>query len=121
MSVQLRIGDGLLHLADEFPELGVLAPPSIGGTAVVLALEVADAEAVFAQAVAAGAQVRQALQEAFWVTCTGRSRIRSAIAGISASTCATCRTTRSSRRPPRLRLNANESRTDPVSEHDSRQ
>src|SRR5215216_606130 len=30
MSVQLRIGDGLLHLADEFPELGVLAPPSIG-------------------------------------------------------------------------------------------
>jgi len=25
MSVQLRIGDGLLHLADEFPEMGVLA------------------------------------------------------------------------------------------------
>ena len=66
MSVQLRIGDGLLHLADEFPELGVLAPPSIGGTAVVLALEVEDAEAVFAQAVGAGAQVRQPLQEAFW-------------------------------------------------------
>src|SRR5215212_6690967 len=63
MSVQLRIGDGLLHLADEFPELGVLAPPSIGGTAVVLALEVSDAEAVFAQAVAAGAEVRQPLQE----------------------------------------------------------
>src|SRR5215218_1973830 len=66
MSVQLRIGDGLLHLADEFPELGVLAPPSIGGTAVVLALEVEDAEAAFAQALAAGAQVRQPLQEAFW-------------------------------------------------------
>lgn len=66
MSVQLRIGDGLLHLADEFPELGVLAPPSIGGTAVVLALEVEDAEAVFAQALAAGAEVRQPLQEAFW-------------------------------------------------------
>jgi PhnB protein len=66
MSVQLRIGDGLLHLADEFPELGVLAPPSIGGTAVVLALDVPDAEAVFAQAVAAGAGVRQPLQEMFW-------------------------------------------------------
>ena len=66
MSVQLRIGDGLLHLADEFPELGVLAPPSIGGTAVVLALEVEDAEAAFAQALEAGAQVRQPLQEAFW-------------------------------------------------------
>ena len=66
MSVQLRIADGLLHLADEFPEMGVLAPPSIGGTAVVLALEVSDAEAVFAQAVAAGAQVRQPLQDTFW-------------------------------------------------------
>jgi uncharacterized glyoxalase superfamily protein PhnB len=66
MSVRLRIADGLLHLADEFPEMGVLAPPSIGGTAVVLALEVGDAEAVFAQAVAAGAQVRQPLQDAFW-------------------------------------------------------
>ena len=66
MSVRLRIGDGLLHLADEFPELGVLAPPSVGGTAVVLALEVGDAEAVFARAVAAGAQVRQPLAEVFW-------------------------------------------------------
>jgi PhnB protein len=31
MSVQLRIGDGLLLIADEFPEMAVLAPPSIGG------------------------------------------------------------------------------------------
>jgi PhnB protein len=66
MSVQLRFGDGVLHVADEFPEMGVLAPPSIGGTPVVLALEVADAEAVFAQAVAAGAQVRQPLADMFW-------------------------------------------------------
>lgn len=66
MSVQMRVGGGMLHLADEFPEIGVLAPPSLGGTAVVLALEVDDAEAVFAQAVAAGAAVRQALGDAFW-------------------------------------------------------
>jgi PhnB protein len=66
MSVQLRIGDALLHLADEFPEMGVLAPPSIGGTPVVLALTVADAEAAFAQAVAAGAEVRQPLADMFW-------------------------------------------------------
>jgi uncharacterized glyoxalase superfamily protein PhnB len=66
MSVQLRIGDGLLHLADEFPELGVLAPPSIGGTATVLALDVPDAESVFAHAVAAGAEVRQPLTDTFW-------------------------------------------------------
>lgn len=66
MSVQLRIGGGLLHVADEFPEMGVLAPPSIGGTPVVLALEVADADAVFAQAIAAGAEVRQPVQDMFW-------------------------------------------------------
>jgi PhnB protein len=66
MSVQLRIGDGLLHIADEFPEMGVLAPPSIGGTPVVLALDVADVEAMFAQAVAAGAQIRQPLADMFW-------------------------------------------------------
>jgi PhnB protein len=66
MSVQMRIGGGLLHLADEFPEMGVLAPPAFGGTPVVLALEVADAEMVFARAVAAGATVRQPLAEMFW-------------------------------------------------------
>jgi PhnB protein len=66
MSVQLRIGGGLLHLADEFAEMGVLAPPTLGGTPVVLALEVDDADAAFARAVAAGAQVRQPLADMFW-------------------------------------------------------
>ena len=66
MSVALRLGEGALHLADEFPEMGVLAPPSVGGTPVVLALEVEDAEVVFARAVAAGAEVRQPLGEVFW-------------------------------------------------------
>jgi uncharacterized glyoxalase superfamily protein PhnB len=53
MSVQLRIGDGLLRLADEFPEMGVLAPPWNGGTPVVLVLDVLDAQAVLPQAIAA--------------------------------------------------------------------
>ena len=66
MSVELRIGSSSLHLADEFPELGVLAPPSVGGTAVVLQLDVDNAEAVFAQAVAAGAEVRSPLADTFW-------------------------------------------------------
>jgi len=66
MSVELRVGDGALHIADEFPEMGVLAPPTIGGTPVVLSLAVADADAVFARAVAAGAEVRQPPQDMFW-------------------------------------------------------
>src|SRR3954464_16049260 len=66
MSVQLRIGDAVLHLADEFPEMGVLAPPSTGGTPVVLALEAAEADAVCGRAIGAGGTVRQPVQEMFW-------------------------------------------------------
>jgi PhnB protein len=66
MSVQLKIGDATLHLADEFPEMGVLAPPSVGGTPVVLALEVDNADAVFDQAIAAGGTVRQPVSDTFW-------------------------------------------------------
>ena len=66
MSLQLRVAGSVLHVADEFPEMGVLAPPSIGGTPVVLALDVADADAVVARAVAAGAEVRQPVQDMFW-------------------------------------------------------
>jgi uncharacterized glyoxalase superfamily protein PhnB len=66
MSVELRVGSSSLHLADEFPEMGVLAPPSVGGTPVVLQLAVDDAEAVFARAVAAGADVRSPLADTFW-------------------------------------------------------
>jgi len=72
MSVELDVGSSTLHLADEFPELGVLAPPSIGGTAVVLQLDVEDAEAVFARAVAAGADVRSPVADTFWGTRHGQ-------------------------------------------------
>ena len=66
MSVQMRLENAVLHIADEFPELNVLAPPSIGGTPVVLALEVVDADAAYDRAVAAGATVRQPVQDMFW-------------------------------------------------------
>ena len=66
MSLQLRIAGAIVHVADEFPEMGVLAPSSIGGTPVVLGLEVQDAESVFARAVTAGATVRQPLGDMFW-------------------------------------------------------
>jgi len=66
MSIEMRLNGGVLHLADEFPEMGVLAPPSLGGTAVVLALDVADADAMFARALVAGAQVRQPVSDMFW-------------------------------------------------------
>jgi uncharacterized glyoxalase superfamily protein PhnB len=66
MSIQLQLGGGVLHVCDEFPEMGVLAPSSIGGTAVVLSLEVSDVDAAFERACAAGAGVRQPPADMFW-------------------------------------------------------
>ena len=66
MQVELRFGDSTLMLADEFPELGVLSPLSIGGTATVLHLRTENVDALWQRAVDAGAEVRQPLADAFW-------------------------------------------------------
>jgi PhnB protein len=52
---ELTIGTVRLMLSDEYPEIGVHAPTSLGGSGVTLHLEVADVDALFARAVAAGA------------------------------------------------------------------
>jgi PhnB protein len=66
MQVELRFGDSPVMLADEFPEMGVLAPTTIGGTATVLHFSTDDADAVWQRALDNGAEVRQPLNEAFW-------------------------------------------------------
>ena len=66
LQVELDFGDALVVLADEFPELGVLSPLSIGGTATVLHLSTDDVDALWQRALDAGAEVRQPLGDAFW-------------------------------------------------------
>lgn len=66
MQVELLFGDSALMLADEFQEMGVLSPLSVGGTATVLHFTTDDASAVWDRALAGGAEVRQPLQETFW-------------------------------------------------------
>jgi PhnB protein len=66
MQVELWFGDSAVMLADEFPELGVLSPLSIGGTATVLHLCTDDVDALWKRAVDAGAEIRQPLQDTFW-------------------------------------------------------
>jgi PhnB protein len=51
---EIILGDSAVMLNDEMPDWGVLGPLSIGGSATVLQLYVADADAVFEQAVAEG-------------------------------------------------------------------
>ena len=66
MSLELWFGESSVMVADEFPEMGVLSPLSIGGTAVVLHLVTDDVDALWARAQDAGAEVLHPLQDAFW-------------------------------------------------------
>jgi PhnB protein len=66
MQLELWFGDTQVMLADEFPDLGVLSPLSLGGTAAVVHFSCADADAVWQRALDAGAEVRQPLNDAFW-------------------------------------------------------
>jgi PhnB protein len=66
MQLELWFGETQVMLADEFPDLGVLSPLSLGGTATVLHLSTVDADAVWRRALDIGAEVRQPLHDAFW-------------------------------------------------------
>jgi PhnB protein len=60
---EIRIGGAVLMLADEFPEMGIKAPPSLGGTPVSLLIYVQDVDAAAARAVAAGAKVKRPVKD----------------------------------------------------------
>lgn len=66
MQLELRFDESTVMLADEFPELGVLSPLSIGGTATVLHVSTDDVDAVWQRALDGGAEVRQPLRDVFW-------------------------------------------------------
>lgn len=66
MHASIRIGDSVLMLNDEMPEWGTLGPKSLKGSPVTIHLYVENADALFAQAVNAGAKVTMPLDDMFW-------------------------------------------------------
>jgi PhnB protein len=66
MSIQLWFGDSAVMMADEFPEMNVLSPLSVGGTSIVLTLTVENVDALWQRAMEADAEVLQPLQDTFW-------------------------------------------------------
>ena len=66
MHAELRIGNSIFFLNDEFPEMESYSPLHYKGTTCSLMLAVEDVDAVFAQAVAAGCTVDMPLAEMFW-------------------------------------------------------
>jgi PhnB protein len=68
---EIRIGDSAIMLADPCEEGSFRHPQSLGGSSVGLHLYVEDVDALFAQAVAAGAKTIRAVQDQFYGDRTG--------------------------------------------------
>jgi PhnB protein len=68
---EIKIGDSPIMLADEVPDIGALSPETIGGTPVSILLYVEDVDAVFNQAIAAGAKVQRPVKDQFYGDRTG--------------------------------------------------
>jgi len=63
---ELEIGDSLIMLADEFPDMGNRAPKSIGGTPVTISVYVEDVDDVFERAVGEGSTALRAVEDQFY-------------------------------------------------------
>ena len=63
---EIRIGDSVVMLADEFPAMKALSPKTIGGTPVLIMVYVDDVDTVFKRALAAGGTELQPLKDAFY-------------------------------------------------------
>ncbi len=66
MHAELQIGDSIVFLNDEFPEMGAISPLALKGTPVTVHLYVEDADKQFQQALSAGAEVVMPLADQFW-------------------------------------------------------
>lgn len=66
MHAEIRIGDSVIMLADECPEMNAISPTTLKGTPVSLMIYVEAVDTVFSRAIAAGATVRRAVQNQFY-------------------------------------------------------
>ena len=63
---EVEIGDSCVMLADEHPEIGAQSPERFGGSPVSLVLYVPDCDAVYKQAVSAGAKSEREPADQFY-------------------------------------------------------
>ena len=63
---EMKIGDSIVMLADEAPEMDFMSPQARGGTSILMHLYVKDCDATIAQAVSAGATVIRAVKDQFY-------------------------------------------------------
>lgn len=63
---ELQLGDSVIMLSDEMPELGNRGPRTIGGSPVTISVYVAEVDDVMARAEKAGAKVLQPATDRFY-------------------------------------------------------
>lgn len=63
---EIEIGDSLVMLADEFPDMGIRGPSAYGGSPVMMSVYVEDVEATYRRALDAGAKSVTDLADQFY-------------------------------------------------------
>jgi len=63
---EIRLGDSIIMLSDEFPEYGGKAPGTLGGSPVSIHLYVENVDAIFKRALAAGAKEIKPVMDQFY-------------------------------------------------------
>ncbi len=66
MHAEVKIGDSIVMMNDEFPDYGAIGPKARGGTSTVLNIYTEDADSLFKRATTAGATVVMPLADQFW-------------------------------------------------------
>lgn len=69
---ELTFGDSVIMLADEFPEIDVLSPQTLGGSPVTILLYVENVDAVVEKAVAAGSKLTRPVENQFYGDRSGK-------------------------------------------------
>ena len=68
---EIKIGDSLVMMADEHPEMGFVSPQSLGGCPVLFMINIPDVDAMAARAVAAGGRLTRPVENQFYGNRTG--------------------------------------------------
>jgi PhnB protein len=66
MHAEIKIGDSVVMLADENPQIGALSPESVGGTGSGLNVYLPDVDTVAQKAVGAGAKLVRPVKDQFY-------------------------------------------------------
>ena len=66
LNAQIKIGDSVVMLSEEFPGSDAKSPASLGTSTVTLHLYSKDAEKLWQQAISAGAKITMPMENQFW-------------------------------------------------------